>query len=62
MTIQLSFPLLNDLDLILPVFASLPISLLSCQSAIWETSFLKDSFIEFILLSSLFELKMILFT
>lgn len=54
MTIQLNLPLLNDLDPIVPVFAILPISLLSYQSLIWETSFLKDSFIECVLLSNLF--------
>lgn len=54
MTIQLNLPLLNDLDPIVPVFAILPISLLSYQSLIWETSFLKDSFIECVLSSNLF--------
>lgn len=62
MSIQLSLPLLNDLDPVLPVFAILPISSLSYQSVIWETLFLKNSFIELILLSSLFEIRVILFT
>lgn len=62
MIVQSSLPLLNDLDPILPVFAILTISLLSYQSVIWETSFLTDSFTEFVLLSSIFELRMILFT